>query len=129
MKFELQQASFDEKHLLRRMLELYLYDLSEYEQTDLNVHGEFGYRYLDLYWIEPERHPFFVKIDGKLGGFVLINRFGYTEGLEYSIGDFFIMKRYRRNGIGRTGALEAFGKFHGLWEIRTHGRNTAAKAF
>lgn len=129
MKIELQLVPVEEKQVLKRMIELYLYDLSEYDPLALNGYGEFGYRYLDHYWTEPERRPFFVRIDGKLGGFVLLNRFGFTDGLDCSIAEHFIMRNYRKRGVGRRVAFEAFDRFRGLWEVRAHARNEVAKAF
>ncbi|MBK1875766.1 GNAT family N-acetyltransferase [Pelagicoccus mobilis] len=129
MKIELQLVPFEEKPVLKRMLELYLYDLSEFESTDPNRCGEFGYRYLDHYWTESERHPYFVKVDGKNVGFVLLNRFGYSESLDHSVAELFIMRKYRKIGVGRSAALAAFETFHGFWEIRTHEKNEPAKRF
>ncbi len=129
MSVELQSVSLEEKILLKRMLELYLYDLSGFESTDLNEQGEFGYSYLDHYWTESERHPLFVKADGKTVGFILLNRFGYSEKIDYSVAEFFILKKYRKSGAGRAAARAAFEKFHGFWEIRTHENNDVAKKF
>ena len=38
--------------MLRRLIELYRYDFSEFDQADLGPHGDYGYRYLDHYWSE-----------------------------------------------------------------------------
>ena len=46
MKIDIQPARYEEKHLLKKMLELYAYDCSEFEDADLNEFGEYGYRYL-----------------------------------------------------------------------------------
>ena len=51
--------------LLRQLLEFYCYDFSEYLETDVNEHGKFEYQYLDSYWIESGRHPYFIKVEGK----------------------------------------------------------------
>jgi hypothetical protein len=52
MKIEVTQASIDEKPILKRLIELYAYDFSEYENSDVDPHGCFGY-------------PFLVRVDGK----------------------------------------------------------------
>ena len=61
MKVELVEATYDQKPVLRKLMEFYQYDFSEYEHTDVNAHGEFGYKYLDNYWTEPDRTPLFVS--------------------------------------------------------------------
>jgi hypothetical protein len=52
MNIDIQRAKAEEKPVLRKMLELYAYDFSEIDKDDLNDHGEFGYGYLDYYWLE-----------------------------------------------------------------------------
>ncbi|WP_373543296.1 hypothetical protein [Chamaesiphon sp.] len=66
MSIEVIPALITDKSIIRRMMELFRHDLSEFEDTDLDEHGYFGYPYLDYYWIESDRHPFIVKVDGKL---------------------------------------------------------------
>ncbi len=126
---EIQKAKFDQKHLVRRMLELYAYDLSEYEDSDLNESGEFGHKYLDQYWTEKDRYPFIVRVDGHPAGFVFVNKFVYSDGIDHSIADFFVLKKYRRRGIGREVAIEILGRFPGSWEIRALKKNKRAIPF
>ena len=74
MNIEITKAEKDHKTVLRQLLEFYCYDFSEYLQTDVNTHGKFEYPYIDAYWIESDRHPYFIKVDGKYAGFILINK-------------------------------------------------------
>jgi predicted acetyltransferase len=100
------------------MLELYQYDLSPFAHTDLNQDGEFGYAHLDRYWSDPGRYPFLAKVAGKLIGFALVNTHHHVPGSDYSMAEFFIMKRYRRRRFGRVFALHVFDTCRGLWEVR-----------
>ena len=111
------------------MLELYRYDWSEFEDTDLSAFGEYGYDDLDDYWNESKRHPFIVRVDGKLAGFVFVNRITCVESSEYSMAEFFILRKYRRKGIGRQVALDVIGRFPGAWEVKTQRVNEAAIIF
>lgn len=43
MTIKVSPASIDDKPLIQRMMELYQYDLSEFENTDLDSHACFGY--------------------------------------------------------------------------------------
>ena len=128
MNIDIQVAKYSEKHLLRNMLELYIYDGSIFEDRDLNEFGEYGYRYLDLYWIESKRHPFIIRVDRRLAGFILVNQFAYTEA-KRTIAEFFILKKYRDRGIGKKSAFYVFERFSGKWEIRTLNENSVAKKF
>ena len=129
MEIDIRLARYEEKHLLRKMLELYAYDCSKFGNKDLNEFGEYGYRYLDLYWIEPERFPFILRVNSKLAGFALVNKFSYAENIDRTIAEFMVLKKYRKRGIGKKFAFYLFERFPGKWEIRTLKENSAAIAF
>jgi predicted acetyltransferase len=111
------------------MMELYQYDFSEFEGTDLDQHGCFGYTYLDHYWVEEGRHSFIVCVDGKLAGFVLVNQYTHIPGNEHSVAEFFILRKYRQRGIGKGVAFHIFDLFSGKWEVGQTESNTVAQQF
>jgi predicted acetyltransferase len=129
MQIEVISASITDKPLIQQMMELYQYDFSEFENTDLNEHGYFGYAYLDYYWVEPDRHPFIVRVKGRLAGFALVNQFTYLPGSQYSIAEFFILRKYRRQGIGKRVAMQILNQFCGRWEIHQTIANIGAQKF
>ena len=120
-----------EKSVLRNLMELYAYDFSEFDGEDVNEHGLFGYTYFDYYWTEETRDPFFVKVDGRLAGFILVNEYCYVakEPRTKSIAEFFIMRKYRRKGIGKLAARQVLDKFPGKWEVIQHGGNQPSIRF
>ena len=117
MDTEVIEAMLDDKPIIRHLMELYQHDLSEFDGEDVNDHGLFGYIYLDNYWVEDGRFPFLIRVDGKLGGFVLVNQHSYTEEGEYCIAEFFVLRKYRRQGVGRKAAQVVFDKFPVMWEV------------
>ncbi|WP_334949495.1 GNAT family N-acetyltransferase [Nostoc sp.] len=129
MYVEVLSASIDDKPLIQQMMELYQYDFSEFENKHLNEHGYFGYPYLDYYWVESDRYPFIVRVGGKLAGFVLVNQYTYIPGSQYSIAEFFILRRYRQQGIGKNVAFQIFDRFCGKWEIHQLTTNVVARKF
>lgn len=130
-QLEIVAVAKQDKPVLRQLLELYAYDFSQYDDADVNAHGLYDYAYLDNYWTEEGRYPFFIKVDGKLAGFVLVS--GYTYALEIgtakSISEFFVMRKYRRLGVGKRAALMIFDRFPGRWEVDQHGDNEPSKVF
>ena len=44
------EALDDDRTVIRRLLQLYHYDFSEFDDSDVNPHGEYLHRYLDEYW-------------------------------------------------------------------------------
>lgn len=129
MNIVVTQASLDDKPLLQRLMEFYQYDFSEYENSDLDSRGMYGYAWLDHYWSEEGRYPFLVRVDGQLAGFVLVNQFTLLPTSEWSIAEFFIMRKYRRKGVGKTVAFSIFDKFRGVWETFQLDNNIPAQHF
>src|SRR5438309_234153 len=91
---EVVEARLADKPVLQRLVELYMHDFSEYTQRDVNEHGAFGYRYLDHYWTDPDRHPFLLRCDGNWCGFALIR-----SGDSNAVAEFFVLRKYRRRGL------------------------------
>ncbi len=73
-------ASAAERPVLERLLQLYLHDFSEYAALDspfgeVDEDGLFAYPPgLSGYWQEPDRLPLLIRADGRIAGFVLLNR-------------------------------------------------------
>ncbi|WP_461370608.1 GNAT family N-acetyltransferase [Candidatus Darwinibacter acetoxidans] len=130
MNIELVTVAVDEKEILRNLLEKYDYEFSQYDQRDVNHLGLYGYDYLDYYWTEEGRHAFFIKVDGKLAGFVMINTFReIEEKTNYTVAEFFVMHKYRGQGVGRYAAFHVFDSFHGKWQLKRHPKNLGSVHF
>lgn len=121
---EVRLVAQEEKDVLAQLLELYLYDLSELTAADVGPHGRYGYRYLDDYWTESDRHPFLLRVDTRLAGLALVR-----SGSPHDMAEFFVMRKHRRKGVGRRAALALFDMFPGEWRIRQLAANPAATAF
>jgi predicted acetyltransferase len=131
LNFQLVLAPKSDKVILEQLLQFYQYDFSEYTHSDLEIDGQFKpYPYLDAYWTEPDqRFPYLIKQGEKYAGFVLV-RFISAEKREYfSIAEFFILKKFRRSGLGKAVAQEVFDLYHGKWEVYQMENNQAAQAF
>ncbi len=131
MRVELVEATPAEKPALRRLLELYQYDFTEYTDDDVGSDGRFGYRYLDAYFGEADRHAFLIKADGRLAGFVMVRRAASVADDRdvMDMSEFFVMRKYRRRGVGAEAARLAFDRFPGRWEVREMAANTPAQSF
>ncbi|WP_426593360.1 GNAT family N-acetyltransferase [Cellulomonas sp. McL0617] len=105
-------------------MEFYAYDWSEFDDRDVDEHGEFGYRWLDHYWTDEDRHAFLIRAEGKLAGFALVRQEQRTE-----MAEFFVLRRYRRRGVGAAAATALFHSYPGPWEVTQRLTNPAATAF
>lgn len=131
MKIELVRADIKYKPVLANLLELYIYDFSQLQGRNVKEDGRYGYKYLDLYWQEPNKHPFLIKINDKLAGFVFVDENDSDAYSEYPLGitEFFVMRKYRHKGIGEKVALRIFNMFPGKWTIREEEKNKSAQEF
>jgi predicted acetyltransferase len=128
---EIVPAAREQEPLLGNLLELYAHDFSQFLNLEIGEDGRFGYRSLPLYWSDPNRHPFIVRIDGKVAGLVLVKKGSEVSGNDavWDMAEFFIVRGYRRRGIGTQAAHEVWRRFPGLWEVRVMQANVAAQHF
>jgi predicted acetyltransferase len=129
MQIDVTPANIDEKPILQRLMELYLYDFTEFEDIPMDSSGLFGDPWLDFYWSEKGRFPFLIRADGKLAGFVLVNQHTHLADSEWTIAEFFILRQYRRQGVGKAAAFSTFARFGGKWEVHQLERNIPAQHF
>jgi len=131
MPIELQPVSREEKNILGNLLEKYLYEFSQYEGMAFNEAGLFGYQYLDNYWTEAKRAAYFIRVDGRLAGFVMIYLHGECRQrpIDWSVAEFFVAYPYRRKGVGAAVMEKIFAQYKGDWQIKYHPKNTGSTAF
>ena len=110
------RAAPEERLPLHRMLELYQHDLSDIWNQDLDPHGEYGYD-LDRYWQDPRCHPYVFLVGDRYAGFALVDPRVRIPGDDFWIDQFFVMKKYRRGGIGIAAATRIFALHPGRWQV------------
>lgn len=131
MKFEIQEVKEQNKEVIYNLMQLYTYELSffEDETTDFKLLDSGLYvmsKYVEMYWTSDKRHPYILKCDNELAGFVLAR---YNEYGKNEIAEFFVLNKYRRSGAGKFMANEMFELYKGPWEVRTLLKNERAQNF
>ena len=130
MDIQLVEASIGDKSAVRNLMELYYHDLSEYSGKDVTDHGLFGYRYLDHYWTEPGRYPWLARVEGKLAGLALVRDVEESGGgTVHVMSEFFVLRKFRRRGVGRRLACRLFDRFPGRWRVEQEAGNHPAQVF
>src|SRR5439155_26103980 len=92
-------ASAAERDALTALVQLYAYDLSDLFSADVGDDGRYKTPPLDPYWSgDPRRHPFLIRVDGKLAGFALVHQQSRLTGDESvtDMAEFFVLRRFRR---------------------------------
>ncbi len=134
---EIFPATKEEMPIVANLFELYAHDFSEFHFVEPGPDGRFGYTDLPLYWSESGRYPFLIRVDGKLAGFALIRRLAPVAGHDASsdrdaswdMAEFFVLRAYRRRGVGRETAYRIWRQFPGLWQVRVMRANQIAYKF
>jgi predicted acetyltransferase len=129
----LSPAGQAEHQVLSNLLELYIHDLSAaFPHVQLGADGRFGYPGLATYWAEPERRfAFLIRESGQLAGFILATRGSpvVTDPDVYDVAEFFVLRRYRRAGVGRRAASLLWRERPGHWVVRVAEANRNALEF
>ena len=103
--------------------------IKEYQKEILKQAKVEDYKYLDSYWQDSDRHPYFIKDDDEIVGFVLVNKYSLVKKEANSISEFYVKKEFRYTGIGKQSAFKTFDLFRGKWEIRELNDNVPAQDF
>ncbi|GIN70247.1 hypothetical protein J14TS2_07220 [Bacillus sp. J14TS2] len=132
MDVQIEKVSLEQKNVLKNLLELYKYDFSEFDPEDVNDQGLYGYKYFEHYWTEPSRFPFLIKVNGNYAGFALVRKItqeGENPEFYFSMAEFFVMKKYRKTGVGKKTAFYLFDTFSGTWQVSEMKENVPAQKF
>src|SRR3954463_15869930 len=95
-----------ERLALGNLFQLYAYDWSALLPLDVADDGRFDDGPLDPYFRDDGRHPFLIRVDGKLAGFALVSLRSRLTGATgvADMAEFFVMRRYRHRGVGLAAA-------------------------
>jgi predicted acetyltransferase len=128
----LQRATPDMAPMLSNLLELYVHDLSDIFPVEVGPEGRFGYEKLALYWEEPAaRHAFLIKHGQHVAGFVFVTRGSPAseDPEDLDVAEFFVLRGYRRSGVGRQAARALWDSMPGRWVVRVSEANPAGLPF
>lgn len=125
-----------ERPLLDGLFQFYVHDFSEFATPgarafEFNEAGRFGdYPHMASYWADANRWPLLIRIDGRVAGFALVNTLSHCgETIDRNMAEFFVARRYRRDGIASDAARQIFEMHPGKWEVAVTIRNLPALAF
>jgi predicted acetyltransferase len=121
--------------IIQNLLQLYTHDFSEFwagtSRGDLRPDGRFDAYPLDHYWSRPNWSPLLIWSNQVLAGFSLINDQTHTDHppANRNIGEFFVLRKHRGQGIGRVASELIFARHPGSWEVAVARKNVGAYEF
>ncbi len=133
-KCEIIQTSLADYPTVQNMARFYVYDLSREcgllsGNWILPANGLYESFDLKNYFLEPTRKAFLVKVAGELAGFVLLNQAGTISETHWNIGEFFILAKFQKQGIGTEIARQIWETHPNIWEVSVHPDNKSAISF
>jgi predicted acetyltransferase len=129
MNITLEKATEAEKPIFDRMMQLYIYDFTEFTGAEVQPDGTYAsLPEYDDYWSHSLTHyPYLLKVDDKLAGFVLMkDNFG---AYDHFLAQFFVMRKYRKQGVGSDAARKVFAERPGRWGLYQLENNVPAQRF
>jgi predicted acetyltransferase len=128
------RASAADRQWLTNVYPFYLHDLSEFDEHyyTLNDRGLWEPDHLPSWLQDDTDHSLIIRQSETRVGFALVNHAPSVHmmpGFHFRLAEFFILKRYRRTGIGLRAAQALFDRFRGRWQLSILARNAPAIAF
>lgn len=120
-------ATLDQKPLIANLLQLYLYDMTESMPFPVGSDGRFEYDFLERFW----QHPYLIHSGDEIAGFALVIDQCPLTGRKpcFFMAEFFVLKAYRKQGLGRSALDAILAKHRGDWHIGVPHANKPAQAF
>jgi predicted acetyltransferase len=109
-----------------------VHDLSQIFAMEVGADGRFGYNKLPLYWSEPDTHfAFLIRFRARVAGFALVTRGSPAtdDPEDLDVAEFFVLRSYRRAGVGRSAAFLLWSRLPGRWVVRVSEANRAGLLF
>ncbi|MDX2109366.1 MAG: GNAT family N-acetyltransferase [Verrucomicrobiota bacterium] len=127
----LSPALIDEQPVVESLLQACLQELSHYAPIPKDSSGRYIYRWVEYYWTSPKRHPYLMRLDGTVIGFVFVREREADEdgAWQYEIAEFYLCPAYRNKGWGLAMACQLLASHQGHWQISYDKDNLTAQAF
>lgn len=127
MSITIMPAQPSDRPIIANLIQLYLYDMTEFMPFPVGADGRFEYDFLDRFW----RFPYLIYEGNEIVGFALVIDECPLTGRKpcFFMAEFFILKAYRGRGLGRDALQAILSRHSGEWHIATPLANTAALAF
>lgn len=132
-KIKLIPAPLSDYPTIQNLGRFYAYDMSEYlgheAGWEMSENGLYECMDFKKYWESENTYPFLVRYEKELAGFVIIDKKGSDASIEFNVAQFFIVRKFKRKGIGRYVAEQCFNQFRGTWEVMVMPDNDGAYRF
>jgi predicted acetyltransferase len=115
--------------LLRNLFEHYCHDMSEWFDFDTRTDGSYCYDTASV-WAKGST-AYLARVGPSIAGFALIGSGSDWLGDvgAHDVNEFFVMRRFRRHGVGQRMATLLWNEYPGEWLVRVLEANAPATVF
>jgi predicted acetyltransferase len=124
----IEKARNDQMPIVLNMASLYRYDLSEFTHWSIEEDGMHYCYGLEMYWGEGN-FPYIIYVDNELAGFALISSSQSDNRTVYEMGEFFVLRKFRKLGVAKYVVLKLLDLYKGDWEVAQLASNQPAISF
>ncbi|MBU2899327.1 GNAT family N-acetyltransferase [Vibrio hepatarius] len=130
MDIELREIRQSQQSVLENLFSYYVYDMTEFMGWSIPENGQFIFdkNTLTSYWNQEDHIPYFIYIENEIAGFALLRRYPQCKNT-WDIEQFFILRKFKGQGVGKQVFHKLTSKYRGQWQIRVLKQNTAAMMF
>ncbi len=130
MEVTLREIEPQSRGVVENLFQYYVYDMSEFMGWSPNESGIYSFpsSLLDAYWAQNDHYPYFIFVGTELAGFALVRKYPSNTAI-YDIGQFFVLRKFKGQGIGKNALERVLKAFPGQWQIRVLVENTGALRF
>jgi predicted acetyltransferase len=131
----LERGRPEQKPALANMAQLYEHDFADFMRpgAELYLQEDGRFRplpYLDDYYDAPDREVWFIRDNGRLAGFVLLNEHAHSgRPVDHNMAEFFVARPHRRAGVASAAVAQILALRPGQWEVAISIRNEPAQRF
>lgn len=130
MDVQLIKIKAQERNILENLFSYYIYDMTEFMKWNPDHEGKFNYDFskFDVYWKHEDHVPYFIYVGSDLAGFVLVRRYPSDQST-YDIAQFFVLRKFKGQGVGKNALAKVIDRYPGKWQIRVLLENSGALCF
>ena len=112
--------------VIENLWQCYQHDLSAFRGSLPDRDGRYKSSRVAAYFGSPDRAGYVIRIDDAPVGFAMIR--GLVEPPRI-VGEFFVVRALRRQGVGRAAATDVIRRHPGRWELAFQEENQRASRF
>lgn len=122
-------ASIECYPIIQNMGSFYVYEASRECGFPLPEDGLYKHKDYKNYFEEETRSAYLIQAQDEIAGFILLNQATIEKATNWNIGEFFVLAKFQRKGIGMQAAHKLWRQHPGRWEISIIPENKSAIQF